>query len=99
LQIAVCVFARPPRQRPCRVGFGTGAPSRLSAKRWKSFSSKESNKLLNRTGSFWQEDYFDHIIRDMRELHDTIEYVMNNPAKAGLRDWAFVRMYPERIPV
>ena len=25
LQIAVCVFARVPRQRPCRVGFGTWA--------------------------------------------------------------------------
>jgi hypothetical protein len=25
LQIAVCVFARTPRQRPCRVGFGTWA--------------------------------------------------------------------------
>jgi hypothetical protein len=27
LQIAACVFARPPRQRPCRDGFGPWAPA------------------------------------------------------------------------
>ena len=66
---------------------------------WKSFSSKAANKVLNRVGPFWQEDYFDHTIRNSRELRNTVEYVMNNPAKAGLRDWPFARLYPERIPI
>jgi len=66
---------------------------------WKSFTSKAANKLLGREGAFWHEDYFDRTVRDSRELHNTIEYVLNNPAKAGLRDWEFVVSYPERIPV
>ena len=34
LQIAVCLFGRPPRQLPCRVGFGTKSPAaQLNAKR------------------------------------------------------------------
>ena len=65
---------------------------------WKSFTSKAANKLLGRTGAFWQDGYFDRSIRDDRELRNTIEYVLNNPVKAGLGDWAFVRSYPERIP-
>ena len=66
---------------------------------WKSYTSKEANKLLRRGGEFWQEDYFDRSVRDSRELQQTIEYVLNNPAKAGLVDWPFVRLYPDRIPV
>ena len=31
---------------------------------WKSFTSKEANKVLGRTGRLWQEDYFDRFIRD-----------------------------------
>ncbi|HUP62894.1 MAG TPA: transposase [Thermoanaerobaculia bacterium] len=66
---------------------------------WKGYSAKEANKLMERTGTFWMEDYFDRSIRDSRELHATIEYVLNNPLKAGLRDWAFVKLYAERVPV
>jgi len=65
---------------------------------WKSYTSKEANKLLNRRGEFWHEDYFDRTIRDSRELQKTIEYVLNNPVSAGLLDWPFVRLYPERVP-
>jgi hypothetical protein len=27
---------------------------------WKSFTPKEANRLLSRSGQFWQEEYFDH---------------------------------------
>jgi len=64
---------------------------------WKSYTSKEANKLLRRVGHFWQDDYYDHCIRDAAELRRTVEYVLNNPEKAGLRDWPFVRAYPERL--
>lgn len=66
---------------------------------WKSFTAKRANALLGRTGAFWAENYFDRSIRDSRELLTTIEYVMNNPLKAGLRDWSFVRLYAERVPI
>ena len=58
---------------------------------WKSFSAKRANKLLNRSGPFWHKDYFDRFIRDEGHLQRTIEYVENNPVKAGLAstitDW------------
>ncbi|HVT46019.1 MAG TPA: transposase [Thermoanaerobaculia bacterium] len=60
---------------------------------WKSFTSKEANRLLNRTGQFWQEDYFDRLMRTRRELEQTTQYVMNNPAAAGLVDWKWVESF------
>ena len=57
---------------------------------WKSFTANEANRLLNRDGKFWQDDYFDRMIRTPQELERTIAYVVGNPMKAGLVDWPFV---------
>jgi REP element-mobilizing transposase RayT len=51
---------------------------------WKSFSAKQANHVLGRSGPFWHRDYFDRFIRDEGHLARTIEYVENNPVKAGL---------------
>ena len=55
---------------------------------WKSFTAKKANKLLGRTGQFWQEDYFDRYIRDEHHFHRAVEYIELNPVKAGLCDEA-----------
>jgi REP element-mobilizing transposase RayT len=57
---------------------------------WKSFTAKQANELLGRRGSFWQREYYDHLIRDEQELERAMRYVSENPAKAGLRDWKWV---------
>lgn len=54
----------------------------------KSFTGNEANKVLGRKGTFWQEESYDHIIRDAREFKNTIAYTLENPVKAGLaKDW------------
>jgi REP element-mobilizing transposase RayT len=51
---------------------------------WKSYTSKEANKLLHREGqTFWQKESFDHWIRDEAERVRLVAYVENNPVKAG----------------
>lgn len=42
---------------------------------WKSFTAKEANKLLGRTGEFWMPDYYDRYIRDERHLAAAVAYV------------------------
>ena len=54
---------------------------------WKRFSARESNKILDHTGPFWQSEYYDHLIRNDADLARCIEYTWNNPEKAGLRHW------------
>jgi len=54
---------------------------------WKSFTAKKINAASGRTGTFWQKDYFDRIIRN-EEHRDTVRrYILENPVDAGLRDW------------
>lgn len=60
---------------------------------WKSFSSNRANGYLKRTGAFWQREYFDRFIRDERHFEAAVQYVENNPVKAGLcssaSEWRF----------
>ncbi|CAN5894980.1 hypothetical protein BH11VER1_BH11VER1_01910 [soil metagenome] len=57
---------------------------------WKSFSAKEINKKLNRTGELWQKESYDHIIRDEADYQSQVEYVLDNPTKAKLKDWKWL---------
>jgi REP element-mobilizing transposase RayT len=51
---------------------------------WKSYTAKEANRLLARTGEFWQREYFDRAIRDEKHLEAAVRYIHENPVKAGL---------------
>ena len=51
---------------------------------WKSFTAKQANRLLGRTGAFWAPDYFDRYIRDQAHFDAAVYYVHENPVKAGL---------------
>ena len=48
------------------------------------FFKYQSTKLINemnRTtgGRFWQRNYFEHVIRDDKDLQNTQDYIINNP--------------------
>jgi REP element-mobilizing transposase RayT len=57
---------------------------------WKSFSANQANRLLRRGGAFWQPEYYDHLIRDEADLFHALEYALNNPLAAGIRNWRWV---------
>jgi REP element-mobilizing transposase RayT len=50
----------------------------------KGFTAKESNRLLGRKGPFWQDERFDHLVRNDGDWLDKFEYIHNNPVSAGL---------------
>ena len=50
----------------------------------KRFSSIECNRILGRSGKFWQEESYDHCVTESDELQRIIKYVEMNPVKAGL---------------
>jgi REP element-mobilizing transposase RayT len=60
---------------------------------WKSFTAKEANRILKRSGRFWYPDYFDRYIRDERHYANAVNYIHKNPVKAGLvkraKEWPF----------
>jgi putative transposase len=51
---------------------------------WKGFTARQINKLLGRTGSFWQRDYFDRLVRDQEHFANCVRYIRRNPEKATL---------------
>lgn len=53
-------------------------------------TSKEANRSLDRTGAFWQREYYDRLVRDEQELERAIEYVRANPENAGLSGWKWL---------
>jgi REP element-mobilizing transposase RayT len=53
-------------------------------KQAKSFTANEANKLLQRDGTFWMEDYFDTYIRNAEHEKSVVRYIENNPVKARL---------------
>ena len=50
----------------------------------KLYTATQANKLLHRSGAFWQQEYYDHVVRDEAEWQRIRQYVINNPVKAGL---------------
>jgi REP element-mobilizing transposase RayT len=51
---------------------------------WKRYSAREINRRFELTGTFWQEESFDRIIRDEEHLWRVLQYIGSNPAMAGL---------------
>ena len=42
------------------------------------------NVALNRRGSVWQDEFFDHVLRSSESLGERIDYICQNPVRAGL---------------
>jgi REP element-mobilizing transposase RayT len=61
---------------------------------WKSYTATEANRILGRVGEpFWQQESYDHLVRDDKEFYLICEYTIKNPVGAGLcakpEDWKF----------
>ena len=53
-------------------------------KSWKIFVAREANKLLDRSGEFWEREYLDTVIEDEDHRRTAVRYIENNPTKAKL---------------
>ncbi|GJM35463.1 MAG: hypothetical protein DHS20C18_44640 [Saprospiraceae bacterium] len=62
-------------------------------KRIKGPTAVYANRFLNKSGKFWHRESYDRLIRDKKELNNTIAYILENPVKARLvknwQDWPF----------
>jgi 1-hydroxy-2-methyl-2-(E)-butenyl 4-diphosphate synthase len=48
---------------------------------WKTHSATQANRMLGKSGTFWQEEYYDHIVRDGEDLKHQVNYILANPRK------------------
>ncbi len=47
----------------------------------KSFTARKINKSLNQSGTLWQPDYWDRLIRSQKHFDWTRKYIQQNPIK------------------
>jgi putative transposase len=64
-------------------------------------AARKINLLLKRHGPVWQDEFFDHVLRSNESLAGKIEYICQNPVRAGLveseKDYPW--FWRGRIPV
>lgn len=69
----------------------------------KGSTARKANIKLQRTGSFWQRESYDHLVRDDEERENIIRYILLNPVKAHLvhswKDWKWTYCKEEYLPV
>lgn len=67
----------------------------------KGSTAKEANSILGMKGRFWQKESYDHYIRNDREMDNVINYILQNPVKAGLVEdwtkWSFTYLVGQEI--
>ena len=61
-----------------------------------SFTAHEISKNLGRTGAIWQDGYYDHALRDEDAYLRHVNYIAENPVRAGLvvevTEWPFTKI-------
>ena len=77
----------------CPQGRASPAPTLGDVMRaFKSLSAIRVNRMVMRTGSLWQRNYYEHVIRDEDDLNRIRQYIFENPAH-----WAEDENNPERF--
>jgi putative transposase len=56
---------------------------------FKTFSARRLNDSRNTSGTVWQRNYFEHVIRSEESLNRIRQYIVDNPAQ-----WEFDRDNP-----
>lgn len=64
---------------------------------WKSYSAKEINKVLERSGQVWQHESFDHIVRNDYRLDRICRYIAENPTRANLKPGEYILYQKSRL--
>ena len=89
------------RPEPADLEIAPAGPLTRIMHSLKSYTAHEANRILERTGPFWQRESYDHWVRDDEELLRVVEYVVRNPVTAGLaerfEDWPWTWCDRERL--
>ncbi|CAM2065378.1 Y1-Tnp domain-containing protein [Sulfidibacter corallicola] len=88
----------------CPLKSGSGLSSKVSSPSLpgimhslKSYTAHQANKILGREGPFWAQESFDHWLRSPAHWRLAVDYVLDNPVKAGFVEawqqypWCFTR--------
>jgi len=86
---------------PLRRGDGWSFDLPEIMKTIKGTSARQINVKLRRSGPVWQEEFFDHVLRSNDSLVERVDYVCQNPVRAGLvrTEAEYSWIWKGRIPI
>jgi REP element-mobilizing transposase RayT len=65
----------------------------------KSYTAVMANRILGRSGKFWELESYDHLVRNNLSFQRILRYILNSPVKARLvqrwQDWPNSWVSPE----
>lgn len=64
---------------------------------WKRFTAREINRITARTGSLWQKDYHDRIVRNAEHFANCVRYIRRNPVEARLKPGEYLLHESEAV--
>jgi putative transposase len=62
---------------------------------WKSYTANRMQRQFERRGRVWQDEYFDRIVRDEKELEQKFDYIRGNPWARWPQAQAYRWVWPE----
>ena len=66
------------------AAFSTDEAMPEQCESWKHFTAWQINRAVGRSGRYWEQDAFDHLVRSPDEFERLRRYIADNPTAAGL---------------
>jgi putative transposase len=57
---------------------------------WKHYTARQINLTLGRSGRFWQQDGFDHLVRSIEQFEYLRGYIAENPNRSKLKPGEYI---------
>ncbi len=90
-------FVVMPNHAHVLVSFPELGAMRKQCGSWKHYTARQLNRLVSRTGRFWEEESFDHLVRSEAQFERLRDYIADNPRVANLGALEFVH-YSRDLP-
>ena len=78
---------------PKIIGYIKAYFSRHCDEKYYNGQTQSHSRYVNRYKAVWQKRYYEHTIRDEKDMFEKITYMQNNPLKHGLvdniKDWEY----------
>jgi len=72
------------------VAFPTEGAMREQCDSWLHYTAFRINRAINEKGKFWQQEPFDHLVRNPEQYEYLRTYIADNPQKAGLKSGEYL---------
>jgi type I restriction enzyme R subunit len=67
------------------AAFATADTMRSQCDSWLHYTAAQINRLIGEKVKFWQQEPFDHLVRNLEQYEYLRRYIADNPRKAGLK--------------